>query len=221
MRSRRISRPVPAVCEGALDPRDPLGELVEVIAERRDSRVLPRLVAARAGCRVVGDEHSAAWVGLHELFLAEHVECVADGHRGDAVAAGQVPAGGEAIPRLERPASDARPQVVSHLHVCRPRIIRVRLHLSRVRRSRYLGRTPDLTEGLRFREHRSRVLYIALVQLARRPNGSSRSIPGGVRGGVPRGAYAAGGVEMFRDFEQSRGDRVVQQADKATGCRCG
>jgi hypothetical protein len=33
----------------------------------------------------------------------------------------------------------------------------------------------------------------------------------------PSGAYAAGKVEMVRDFERSSGDRVVQQADKITG----
>ncbi|HEY2270971.1 MAG TPA: hypothetical protein VGJ50_05120 [Streptosporangiaceae bacterium] len=30
----------------------------------------------------------------------------------------------------------------------------------------------------------------------------------------PAGAYAAGGIEMVRDFDRSSGDRVVQQADK-------
>ena len=33
----------------------------------------------------------------------------------------------------------------------------------------------------------------------------------------PDGAYAAGGIEMVRDFDRSSGDRVVQQADKETG----
>ncbi len=33
----------------------------------------------------------------------------------------------------------------------------------------------------------------------------------------PDGAYAASGFEMLRDFDKSKGDRVVQQADKATG----
>jgi hypothetical protein len=33
----------------------------------------------------------------------------------------------------------------------------------------------------------------------------------------PSGAYAAGGFEKVRDFDRSSGDRVVQQADKATG----
>jgi len=33
----------------------------------------------------------------------------------------------------------------------------------------------------------------------------------------PDGAYAAGKIEMVRDFDRSSGDRVVQQADKATG----
>jgi hypothetical protein len=33
----------------------------------------------------------------------------------------------------------------------------------------------------------------------------------------PSGAYAAGGVEMVRDFDRSSGDRVVQQTDKHTG----
>jgi hypothetical protein len=33
----------------------------------------------------------------------------------------------------------------------------------------------------------------------------------------PDGAYAAGGIEMVRDFERSTADRLVQQADKETG----
>jgi hypothetical protein len=33
----------------------------------------------------------------------------------------------------------------------------------------------------------------------------------------PGGAYAAGGIEMVRDFDRSSGDRVVQQADKHSG----
>jgi hypothetical protein len=33
----------------------------------------------------------------------------------------------------------------------------------------------------------------------------------------PSGVYAAGGVEMVRAFERSKGDLVIQQADKATG----
>jgi len=33
----------------------------------------------------------------------------------------------------------------------------------------------------------------------------------------PHGAYAAGGIEMVRDYDRSSGDRVVQQADKHTG----
>ena len=32
----------------------------------------------------------------------------------------------------------------------------------------------------------------------------------------PDGAYAAGGIEMVRDFDRSSGDRVVQQIDKVT-----
>ena len=32
----------------------------------------------------------------------------------------------------------------------------------------------------------------------------------------PAGAYAAGGIEMVRDFDRSSGDRPVQQADKHT-----
>jgi hypothetical protein len=36
----------------------------------------------------------------------------------------------------------------------------------------------------------------------------------------PSGVYAAGGFEMVRDFERSKGDPVIQQADKIT-CRCG
>jgi hypothetical protein len=33
----------------------------------------------------------------------------------------------------------------------------------------------------------------------------------------PHGAYAAGGIEVVRDFDRSSGDRVVQQADKHSG----
>jgi hypothetical protein len=33
----------------------------------------------------------------------------------------------------------------------------------------------------------------------------------------PGGAYAAGGIEMVRDFDRSSGDRLVQQTDKHTG----
>ena len=33
----------------------------------------------------------------------------------------------------------------------------------------------------------------------------------------PAGAYAAGWIEMVRDFDRSSGDRVVQQVDKHTG----
>jgi hypothetical protein len=33
----------------------------------------------------------------------------------------------------------------------------------------------------------------------------------------PSGVYAAGGFEMVRDFERSKGDLVIQQADKTTG----
>jgi len=33
----------------------------------------------------------------------------------------------------------------------------------------------------------------------------------------PAGAYAAGAIEMVRDFDRSSGDRIVQQVDKHTG----
>jgi hypothetical protein len=33
----------------------------------------------------------------------------------------------------------------------------------------------------------------------------------------PDGAYAAGSIEMVRDFDRSTADRVVQQTDKETG----
>jgi hypothetical protein len=33
----------------------------------------------------------------------------------------------------------------------------------------------------------------------------------------PSGVYAAGGFEKVRDFDKSKGDRIIQQADKATG----
>ena len=33
----------------------------------------------------------------------------------------------------------------------------------------------------------------------------------------PDGAYAAGKIEMVRDFDRSSGDRIIQQTDKHTG----
>ena len=33
----------------------------------------------------------------------------------------------------------------------------------------------------------------------------------------PSGVYAAGGFEMVKDYERSRGDLVIQQTDKVTG----
>jgi hypothetical protein len=33
----------------------------------------------------------------------------------------------------------------------------------------------------------------------------------------PAGAYAAGAIEMVRDFDRSTADRLVQQTDKETG----
>ena len=33
----------------------------------------------------------------------------------------------------------------------------------------------------------------------------------------PDGAYAAGAIEMVRDFDRSTADRLIQQADKETG----
>jgi hypothetical protein len=33
----------------------------------------------------------------------------------------------------------------------------------------------------------------------------------------PDGAYAAGKIEMVRDFDRSSGDRIIQQVDKVTG----
>jgi hypothetical protein len=33
----------------------------------------------------------------------------------------------------------------------------------------------------------------------------------------PDGVYAAGGFEMVKDFDRSKGDLVIQQADKITG----
>ena len=46
---------------------------------------------------------------------------------------------------------------------------------------------------------------------------ASRSDPGRVRGGVPRRRVCGRAVEMVRDFDRSRGDRVVQQTDKDSG----
>ena len=57
------------------------------------------------------------------------------------------------------------------------------------------------------------------IQLNRRSrqNGTSRSDPDRVRDSISiQRAYAAA-AEKVRDFDKSKGDLVVQQADKATG----
>lgn len=46
---------------------------------------------------------------------------------------------------------------------------------------------------------------------------NSRPIPVDFGTVFPDGAYAAGGIEMVRDFDRSSGDRIVQQIDKHTG----
>ena len=43
------------------------------------------------------------------------------------------------------------------------------------------------------------------------------SFPAAFDAVFPSGAYVAGGVEKLRDFDKSKGDRVVQQVDKDTG----
>jgi hypothetical protein len=43
------------------------------------------------------------------------------------------------------------------------------------------------------------------------------SFPAAFDAVFPSGAFVAGGVEKLRDWEKSRGDRVVQQVDKDTG----
>ena len=65
MSSRRVCPRVLALREDALDPGHPFGELVEVAAQRCDSRVLPLVVSGWAGCLVVGDEYPAARVCLY------------------------------------------------------------------------------------------------------------------------------------------------------------
>ena len=165
MRSRWVCLPAGAVRDEALDPRNPVGQPVEIPAKHPDSCVVPHVLPVSVRRRgVVGDEHSAALVRLHELFFAQDVERVADGHRRDTVAAGQFPARGQPLPRLERPVADARPQVVGHLQIRRARIVRLWLHSSSVRRPSCLGRTAGLTEGLCLYDNRSSLLYIGLVQ---------------------------------------------------------
>ena len=100
MRSVRVSSRVLSVGEDALDPRHLSASWCRSSRSDVIAGSCRAVFAARASRRLVGDEHSAARVGLHELFLAEHVECVADGHRRHAVMAGQVAARRQAVPGL-------------------------------------------------------------------------------------------------------------------------
>jgi hypothetical protein len=169
MTSRRARAPRPVVVKAALDPRDPISELIEVTAQCPEGGIRRRLVPATSGGGgAVGDEDSPSLVGLHELLLPQNGERMVDRHRRDTVPAGQLPARGQALAWLERPGRDARPQIVGHLNIRRPRVIRVWLHGSRVSRPSYLGRTGNALGGLLRGQYCSSVLYIALEQLVRR-----------------------------------------------------
>ena len=148
MTSGRVRAPALALHKELLDPRYPVGELVEVTAQRCECCLWRRLIPVLAGGgRAVRDEHSAALVGLHEMLIAQDAEGVVDGHGRDTVPAGQLPAGWQPFTRLERPVRDACAQMVGHLQVGRPRVVRVGLHPSRVSRPSCLERTTGALGG--------------------------------------------------------------------------
>ena len=146
MPSGRIRTPALAIGEEAFDPGYPVGQPVDVPAQRLDLGILPRQVLpppalSRARRCVVGDEHAAALIRLHKLLAAQNADRVVNGHRRDTVPAGQLPPGRKPLAGLVRPGGDARAQVVGDLKVRRPGVVRVGLHPSRVCRPRSLGRT--------------------------------------------------------------------------------
>jgi len=102
MPSGRIGTAALAIGEEAFDPGYAVGQPVDVTAQRFDLGILPRppwpSPAPARGC-VVGDEHAAALIGLHELLAAQHADGVVDGHRRDTVAASQLPPGREPLAR--------------------------------------------------------------------------------------------------------------------------
>ena len=183
-------------------------------------RPLARLLPAC--CLVVGDEHSAALVRLDEPLAAKDVNPVADGRRRDipTKSPGLLFPNAQRSPRSSPPAVDAVPQLVSHLQVRGARIVRLRLHLSSVRRPRQLGRIADLTEGLYLPLDCPSLSYIDLVQSSEGVvlwhfKVRSRSSSGWCS---PTGAYAAGGDRDgagLRPVQRGPGGPAGRQAHRA------
>lgn len=165
MTSGLVRTPGLVIGDEPLDPRHPVSQLVEVAAQSLEGRIWPRLLLACTGRgHAVRDEDSPPLVGLHEPLIAKNAQRVVDRHRRDTVTAGQFPPRRQSLAWLERPIRDACPQVVGHLQVRRPRIVRIGLHLFRVSRPSSLGRTDDALGGLPHAERSSSLLYIVLEQ---------------------------------------------------------
>jgi hypothetical protein len=118
------------------------GELIEVGAQGIDRRIMPSLwLLQLPAARAVGNEDTPALIGDDESFVTQDGHGVVDGHRCNPVLAGQVAARWQLLAGRELPLRDLAAQVIGHLQVGRPGIVRVGHHPFRLRRPRSLART--------------------------------------------------------------------------------
>jgi hypothetical protein len=138
---RRVTRLATAACL-AFEPGHALGELVEVgaqVVDRGITRSLWLLVLPAA--RAVGNEDTPALIGDDEPLVTQDGHGVVDGHRCNPVLAGQVAPRWQLLAGRELSLRYLAAQVVGHLQVGRPGIVRVGRHPFRLRRPRSLART--------------------------------------------------------------------------------
>jgi hypothetical protein len=138
---RRVTSLLAAACL-AFEPGHAFGELIEVGAQGVDRGVTrslwPLLLPA---ARAISNEDPPALIGNDEPLVTQDAHSVIDGHRCNPVLAGQVTPGWQLLAGRELPVLYLAAQVIGHLQVGRPGIVRVERHLFRLRRPRSLART--------------------------------------------------------------------------------
>jgi hypothetical protein len=150
----------------AFKPGHTFGELIEVGAQGLDRGIMPSLwLLLLPAARAVSNEDTPALIGNDEPLVTQDGYGVIDGHRCNPVLAGQVAPGWQLLAGRELSLRYLAAQVVGHLQVGRPGIVRVGRHPFRLRRPRSLART---TFGpgypLRRNDRQPIVIYIDLVR---------------------------------------------------------
>lgn len=140
--SRRRVTPLLAAACLAFKPGHTFGELIEVGAQRVDRGITRSLwLLLLPVARAVGNEDPPALIGDDEPLVTQDGHGVVDGHRCNPVLAGQAAPRWQLLAGRELSLRYLAAQVVGHLQVGRPGIVRVGRHPSRLRRPRSLART--------------------------------------------------------------------------------